>query len=102
MDDILFKIRYVKENHGKPTLVLCVPERYVPIILYQHHTPLLAGHPCVMSMYHMVRKKYYFPTMLPLIKQFVASCYECQSMKSKEPTPKGILSKNTTGCKSNG
>ena len=30
MDDILFKIRYVKENHGKPTLVLCVPERYVP------------------------------------------------------------------------
>ena len=56
MDDILFKIRYVKENHGKPTLVLCVPERYVPIILYQHHTPLLAGHPCVMSMYHMVRK----------------------------------------------
>ena len=88
MDDILFKIRYVKKNHGKPTLVLCVPERYVPIILYQHHTPLLAGHPCVMSMYHMVRKKYYFPTMLPLIKQFVASCYECQSMKGKEPTPK--------------
>ena len=26
--------------------------------------------------------------MLPLIKQFVASCYECQSMESKEPTPK--------------
>ena len=40
-----------------------------------------------MSMYHMVRKKYYFP-MLPLIKQFVASCYECQIMKGKEPTPK--------------
>ena len=88
MDDILFKIRYVKENHGNPTLVLCVPERYVPIILYQHHTPLLAGHPCVMSMYHMVRKKYYFPTMLPLIKQFVAGCYKCQSMNGKESTPK--------------
>ena len=26
--------------------------------------------------------------MLPLIKQFVASCYECQSMKCKEHTPK--------------
>ena len=68
MDDILFKIRYVKEQKGKPTLVLCIPEKYVPIILYQYHTPLLAGHPCVMTMYHMVRKKYYFPTMLPLIK----------------------------------
>ena len=29
-----------------------------------------------------------FPTMLPLVKQFVASCYECQSMKEKQPTPK--------------
>ena len=26
--------------------------------------------------------------MLSLIKQFVASCYECQSMKVKQPTPK--------------
>ena len=87
MDDILFKIRYVKEQQGKPSLVLCVPEKYISIILYQYHTPLL-GHPCIMTMYHMVRKKCYFPTMLPLIKQFVASCYECQSMKEKQPTPK--------------
>ena len=77
MDDILLKIRYVKEHKGKPTLALCVPEKYIPIILYQYHTPLLAGHPCVMTMYHMVRKKYYFPTILALIKQFVASHYEC-------------------------
>ena len=88
MDDILFKIRYVKEQKGKPTLVLCVPEKYIPIILYQYRTPLLAGHPGVMTMYHMVRKKYYFPTMLPLIKQFVASCYECQSIKESQPIPK--------------
>ena len=54
----------------------------------QYHTPLLAGHPGVMTMYHMVRKKYYFPTMMPLMKQFVASCYECQSMKESWPKPK--------------
>ena len=88
MDDILFKIRYVKEQKGKPTLVLCVPEKYIPIILYQYHTPLIARHPGVMKMYHMVRKKHYFPTMLPLIKWFVASCYECQSMKESQPIPK--------------
>ena len=88
MDDILFKIRYVKEHKGKPTLVLCVPEKFIPNILYQYHTPLLAGHPCVMTVYQMVRKNYYFSTMLPLIKQFVASCHECQSMKEKQPTPK--------------
>ena len=88
MDDILFKIRYVKEQKGKPTLVLCVPEKYIPIILYQYHAPLLAGHPGIVTMYHMVRKKYYFPTMMPLIKQFVSSCYECQSMKENQPIPK--------------
>ena len=88
MDGILFKIRYATENKGKPTLVLSVPEKYIPTILYQYHTPLLAGHPCVTTMYQMVRKNFYFPTMLPLIKQFVASCYECQSMKEKQPTPK--------------
>ena len=88
MDGILFKIRYVKEHKGKPTLVLCVPEKYIPTILDRYHTPLLAGHPSVIAMYQMVRKKYYFPTMLSLIRQFVASCYECQSMKGKEPTPK--------------
>ena len=93
MDGLLFKIRYVKEHKGKPTLVLCVPEKYIPIILYQYHTPLLARHPCVMTMYQMVRKNYYFPTMLPLIKQFVASCYECQSMKEKQPTPKVYYSR---------
>ena len=80
MDDILFKNRCVKEQKGKPTLVLCVPEKYIPTILYQYHTPLLAGGPCVMTMYHMVRKKYYFPPMLPLTKQFVASCYECHKV----------------------
>ena len=50
MDGILFKIRYVKEHKGRPTLVLCVPEKYIPNILYQYHTPLLAAHPSVITM----------------------------------------------------
>ena len=57
MDNTLFKIRYVKKEKGKPTLVLCVPRKYISTILYQYHTPFLAGHPCVMTMYHIVRKK---------------------------------------------
>ena len=56
---ILFKIRYAKEQKGRPTLVLCVPEKYIPIILHQYHTPLLAGHPGVMSMYHMLMLCYH-------------------------------------------
>ena len=87
MDGVLFKIRYAKEMKGEPTLVLCVPEKYVPTILYQYHAPLLAGHPGVMRLYETVRKKYYFPAMLTLVRQFVQSCIECQTMKGKEDTP---------------
>ena len=50
----LFNFDYTPGKTGKPTLVLCVPENYIPIILYQYHTPLLAEHPCVMTMYQMV------------------------------------------------
>ena len=87
IDGILFKIRYVKEYKGKPTLVLCVPEKYIPTFCTS------TIHPCVMTMYQMVRKNYYFPTMLPMIKHFVASCYECQGMKEKQPTPKVYYSR---------
>ena len=50
VNGILFKIKYEKENKGEPTLVLCVPEKYVPTVLYQYHTPLLAGHPGVIKL----------------------------------------------------
>ena len=42
VNGILFRIRYDKEGKGEPTLVLCIPEKYVPTVLYQYHTPLLA------------------------------------------------------------
>ena len=41
MDGILFKIRYVKEHKGKPTLVLCVPEKYIPFIYSQEGNVIL-------------------------------------------------------------
>ena len=88
MDDNLFRIRYIKETMKTQHWCCVYQKKYAPTILYQPHTPLLARHPCVMSMYHMIRKMYYFPIMLPLIKQSVASCYECQSMKDRQPTPK--------------
>ena len=50
VNGILFRIRYDKENKGEPTLVLCIPEKYVPTVLYQYHTPLLAGHPGVIKL----------------------------------------------------
>ena len=88
VNGIFFRIRYDKEDKGEPTLVLCIPEKYVPTVLYQYHTPLLAGHPRVIKLYDTIRQKYYFPGMFNLVREFVECCLECQSMKSKNDGPR--------------
>ena len=85
---VLFKIRYGKEDQGEPSLVLCIPEKYIPTVLYQYHTPLLAGHPGVIKLYDTIKQRYYFPGMFNLVREFVECCLECQSMKGKTDGPK--------------
>ena len=88
VNGILFRIRYDKENKGEPTLVLCIPEKYLPTVLYQYNTPLLEGHPGVIKLYDTIRQKYYFPCMFNLVREFAECCLECQSMKSKNDGPR--------------
>ena len=79
IEGVLFKTKYDQD----PTAVLCIPEKYVPIILYQYHDEILAGHPGVQKLMATISKKYYFPGMHTIIREYVISCLECQSMKQK-------------------
>ena len=88
VNGVLFKIRYGKEDKGEPSLVLCIPEKYIPTVLYQYHTPLLAGHPGVIKLYDTIKQRYYFPGMFNLVREFVECCLECQSMKGKTDGPR--------------
>ena len=88
VNGVLFKIRYGKENKGEPSLVLCIPEKYIPTVLYQYHIPLLAGHPGVIKLYETIKQRYYFPGMFNLVREFVECCLECQSMKGKTDSPR--------------
>ena len=88
VNGVLFKIRYDKEDKGEPSLVLCIPEKYIPTVLYQYHTPLLAGHPGVIKLYDTIKQRYYFPGMFNLVREFVECCLECQSMKGKTDGPR--------------
>ena len=76
VNGVLFKIRYGKEDKGEPSLVLCIPEKYIPTVLYQYHTPLLAGHPGVIKLYDTIKQRYYFPGMFNLVREFVECCLE--------------------------
>ena len=88
VNGVLFRIRYDKTDKGEPSLVLCIPEKYIPRVLYQYHTPLLAGHPGVIKLYDTIKQKYYFPGMFNLVREFVECCLACQSMKSKNDGPR--------------
>ena len=46
INDILFKLKY-DNSMNEMTTVLCIPEKYVPIILHQYHDEVLSGHPGV-------------------------------------------------------
>ena len=84
MEGVLFKLKHEGRKHHSVSLTLCVPETYIPTILHQYHDTLLAGHPGVSKLYETIRKKYYFPGMYTIVRQYVVSCLECQSMKEKE------------------
>ena len=88
MSGVLFKLRYDRLNKGKPSLILCVPEKYLPTILYQYHDSILAGHPGIVKLYEQLRRKYYFPGLLTIVHQYVKSCIECESTKPKLNEPK--------------
>ena len=98
VEGILFKVKY---DHP-PTAVLCIPEKYIPIILYQYHDTILAGHPGVQKLLATVSKKYYFPNMMTIIRQYVISCLECQSMKRKQEGKNYLFSKNSFNISTNG
>ena len=44
IDDVLFRIMIPKDKSLEPSLLLVIPESYVPTILYEYHDSLLAGH----------------------------------------------------------
>ena len=95
LNGILFRIRYDAEDKGKPSLVLCIPEKYITTILYQYHTPILAGHPGIVKMFENIRRKYYFPGMLNIIRQYVISCFNCESAKDKVNQPKQYFARTS-------
>ena len=55
VNGVLFRIRYDKADKGEPSLVLCIPDKYIPTVLYQYHTPLLAGHPGIVKLYDTIQ-----------------------------------------------
>ena len=81
IEGLLFRFKFDKQ--GNEELVLCVPEKFIPRILHQYHSSILSGHPGVTRLYNQIRRKFFFPGLYTICRQFVISCFECQSRKKK-------------------
>ena len=77
-DGVLFKLKYSQHKRGEPTLLLCIPEKLIPRIMYQYHNTLLAGHQGVQRTYHTLKQKFYWFNMFQIIRQYIACCQDCQ------------------------
>ena len=91
IDDVLFRIKIPKEKNLEPSLLLVIPESYIPTIVYQYHDSLLAGHQGVTRMYLTLKEKFYGNNLRNSIRKYVQSCHTCHTRSAKEPGYKNSL-----------
>ena len=70
-----------------PSMVLCVPEEYVPQILYHYHDYIMSGYQGIVRTYLTVREKFFFPNMFERVQQYIHSCHLCQTTKASAKLP---------------
>ena len=72
INDILFKLKY-DNSMDEMSTVLCIPEKYIPIILHQYHDEVLSGHPGVRKLTETISRRYYFPGLHGIIRSQLLS-----------------------------
>ena len=85
IDDVLFRVKIPKDKNLEPSLILVIPESYVPTIMYQYHNSLLAGHQGVTRVYLTLKEKFYANNLFNSIRKYVQSCHTCHTRSAKEP-----------------
>ena len=56
-EGVLFRIKLDKNKSVIPQLLPCIPETFIPTILYQYHDLVLAGHQGVLRTYLTLKQK---------------------------------------------
>jgi len=74
----------------QPELLLCITEEYIPLVLYQYHDLVLAGHQGITTTYRTLQANYYFPHMLAYVKKYIQTCQRCQEKKPAQAQPAAI------------
>jgi hypothetical protein len=81
------KLYHYADKKNKPNkLVLCVPKKYVRLVLEECHDSVWAGaHMGRDKTFDKIKEKYYFNRMKDYTNWYVRSCVTCQQCKRKNP-----------------
>ena len=82
INTLLFHVVYLK-NKGI-AFQLCIPQQFMPTLLYSYHDNLMAAHAGVIRMYQTIREKYFAPYLLDNIRKYVQCCHTCEVTKEND------------------
>lgn len=62
-----------------------------PLLISEYHTTPVGGHAGITRTYHRLSSTFYWPDMHKSIRDFIKSCTICQTVKSFNTAPQGLL-----------
>ncbi|UYV67705.1 hypothetical protein LAZ67_5001654, partial [Cordylochernes scorpioides] len=71
--------------------LLVVPEYKKREIMKEYHNHMSNGHLGVARTMYRIKSKYFWPSMLKDVSEFVKTCHLCQSRKGSNQLPSGLL-----------
>ncbi|UYV66648.1 hypothetical protein LAZ67_4002441, partial [Cordylochernes scorpioides] len=71
--------------------LLVVPENKKREIMKEYHNHMSNGHLGVARTMYRIKSKYFWPSMLKDVSEFVKTCHLCQSRKGSNQLPSGLL-----------
>ncbi|UYV79438.1 hypothetical protein LAZ67_17002614, partial [Cordylochernes scorpioides] len=71
--------------------LLVVPEKKKIEIMKEYHNHMSNGHLGVARTMYRIKSKYFWPSMLKDVSEFVKTCHLCQSRKGSNQLPSGLL-----------
>jgi hypothetical protein len=78
---------YSDKKNYPDKLVLCIPQKYIKLILEETHDSLWAGaHMGRDKTLDKIKDKYHFSNMKNIVTWYIKSCIPCQEAKRKHPT----------------
>ena len=96
---LMFHLIPGKGKDEIPKLLLVIPERVVPIIFYQYHDSILAGHQGLQRTYATLKQLYYIHDLFQLLRKYIQACHVCQTRRPAPDMPKAEYKRYPINCR---